>query len=144
MTGQTLGVLLAGSALGWRRASLSMSLYLLAGLAGVPWFANHASGYPAATFGYLIGFVLAASLLGWLAARGHDRSVVRAVLAMVAGEAVIYAVGVPWLKVDMHVSWLTALHWGLTPFVTGDVIKAGLAGLVLPAAWRLVARTTKG
>ena len=77
VTGQTLGVLLCGSALGWRRASLSMGLYIAAGLAGLPWFAGHASGYPVATFGYLLGFVLAGSVLGWLASRGNDRNVIR-------------------------------------------------------------------
>jgi biotin transport system substrate-specific component len=143
LTGQTLGVLLAGTTLGWRRASLSMSLYVLAGLAGLPWFASHASGFPAATFGYLLGFVVAGSLLGWLASRGNDRSVVRAALAMLAGEVVIYAIGVPWLMVDLHVSFVTALHLGFTPFIGTDLIKAGLAGVALPTAWRLVERATK-
>ena len=86
ITGQTLGVLLAGSALGWRRAGLSMALYVLAGLAGVPWFASHASGYAGATFGYLLGFIAAGMLLGWLASRGSDRTIVRSALAMLAGE----------------------------------------------------------
>lgn len=143
ITGQTLGVLLAGSALGWRRASLAMSLYVVAGVAGVPWFAGHAHGYPTATFGYLLGFVLAGSLLGFLASRGNDRNVVRAALSMVAGELLIYAVAVPWLAWDLHVSLAKALTLGATPFIAGDLIKAGLAGLALPSVWRLVDRITK-
>jgi biotin transport system substrate-specific component len=143
VTGQTLGVLLCGSALGWRRASLSMGLYIAAGLAGLPWFAGHASGYPVATFGYLLGFVLAGSVLGWLASRGNDRNVIRAVMAMVVGELVVYAIGVPWLAVDLHVSLLKAVSLGMTPFIIGDCIKAAIAGVALPSAWRLVDRTAK-
>jgi biotin transport system substrate-specific component len=143
VTGQTLGVLLCGSALGWRRASLSMGLYVVAGLAGLPWFAGHASGYPVANFGYLLGFVLAGSVLGWLASRGNDRNVVRAVIAMVVGELGIYAIGVPWLAVDLHVSLLKAVSLGMTPFLIGDCIKAAIAGVALPSAWRLVDRTAK-
>lgn len=143
ITGQTLGVLLAGSALGWRRASLAMSLYVVAGVAGVPWFAGHAHGYPMATFGYLLGFVLAGSLLGFLASRGNDRNVIRAALSMVAGELLIYAIAVPWLALDLHVSLAKALTLGMTPFIAGDLIKAGFAGLALPSAWRLVDRITK-
>jgi biotin transport system substrate-specific component len=143
ITGQTLGVLLAGSALGWRRASLAMSLYLVAGVAGVPWFAGHASGYPTATFGYLLGFVVAGALTGWLAEKGNDRNVVRAATSMVAGEVLIYAIAVPWLAVAVHVSLLKALTLGMTPFIAGDLIKAGFAGVALPSSWRLVDRMTK-
>ena len=143
VTGQTLGVLLCGSALGWRRASLSMGLYIAAGLAGLPWFAGHASGYPVATFGYLLGFVLAGSVLGWLASRGNDRNVIRAVMAMVVGELGVYAIGVPWRAVDLHVSLLKAVSLGMTPFIIGNCIKAAIAGVALPSAWRLVDRTAK-
>ena len=140
ITGQTLGVLLAGAALGWRRAGISMALYVAAGVAGVPWFAQHSHGLPTATFGYLVGFVLAGSLLGWLAARGRDRTVLRALTSMLLGEAAIYAVALPWLAVSLHVSLAHALPLGLTPFVVGDLVKAALAGLALPASWRLVDR----
>lgn len=142
VTGQTLGVMLAGSALGWRRAGLAMSLYVIAGMAGMPWFANHASGYAMATFGYLVGFVVAGSVLGWLASRGTDRTVSRALVSMLAGEVVIFAIAVPWLAVALHVSLLKALSLGLTPFVLGEFIKAAVAGVALPSAWRLVDRTT--
>ena len=144
ITGQTLGVLLAGSALGWRRAGLSMSLYLVAGLAGVPWFAGHASGYAGATFGYLLGFIAAGMLLGWLAAKGSDRNIVRAAISMVLAEVLLYAIALPWRAVDLHVSLAKAFSLGMWPFVAGDVIKAALAGVALPSAWRLVGRATKG
>ncbi len=140
ITGQTLGVLLVGAALGTRRAALSLGLYVAAGVAGVPWFADHSAGVPVATFGYLLGFVLAGSVLGALAARGQDRTVVRAAASMVLAEALIYAVAVPWLALSLHVSLATAISLGLTPFLAGDVLKAALAGLALPGAWRLVER----
>lgn len=140
VTGQTLGVLVAGTALGGRRAAAALALYFLAGVAGVPWFAGHASGWAGATTGYLVGFVAAAALCGWLAGRGTDRTVVRSVAAMVAGEVVIYAVGVPWLALSLHVGLPRALSLGFVPFLAGDALKAALAGAVGPAAWRLVGR----
>src|SRR6266446_9329864 len=112
ITGQTLGVLLAGTALGWRRAGAALVLYAVAGLAGVPWFAGHASGYVGASFGYILGFIAAAILCGYLAERGADRSVLRSVPAMIAGEVVIYAFGVTWLALDLHLSAAQALSEG--------------------------------
>ena len=143
ITGQTLGVLLVGTALGWRRASLAMGLYVAAGVLGVPWFAGHSSGVPMATFGYLLGFVVASAALGWLASRGADRTVARAVTSMVVGEVIIFAIAVPWLAVSLHVGLATAISLGLTPFITGEVIQAALAGVALPATWRLVDRTQR-
>lgn len=138
LTGQTLGVLLVGTALGWRRAVAAMGLYLVAGLAGVPWFAGHASGWPGASGGFLVGFVLAAAVCGWLAERGGDRRVWRSAVLMVAGEVAIYAVGVPWLAVSLHVGLAKAIALGCTPFLVGDALKAAAAAGLAPAAWRLV------
>ena len=143
ITGQTLGVMLAGSALGWRRAGAAMALYVGAGVLGVPWFAHHAHGYAGPTFGYLIGFVVAGSALGWLASRGSDRTVARALVAMAVGDAIIFVFGVTWLALSLHVGAATAIALGFTPFVWGELIKAGVAGLALPSAWRLVDRTTR-
>lgn len=142
ITGQTLGVMLAGSALGWRRAGAAMALYVGAGIIGVPWFADHAHGYVGPTFGYLIGFVVAGSALGWLAARGSDRTVTRALVAMAVGDAIIFVFGVTWLAFSMHYSASTAIAYGFTPFVWGELIKAGVAGVALPSSWRLVDRST--
>jgi biotin transport system substrate-specific component len=140
ITGQTLGVLLAGTALGWPRAAAAMALYALAGIAGVPWFAGHAHGYVGASFGYIVGFFLAATLCGYLAGRGGDRSVLRSVPVMLAGEVVIYAVGVTWLAVSLHLGLSAAIHEGLTPFLAGDAIKAAIAAGLLPTAWLLAGR----
>ena len=137
ITGQTLGVLLAGTALGWKRGLTAMVLYGLAGVIGVPWFAGHSSGYVGASFGYIVGFALCAALCGWLAERRADRSLLRSVPAMVAGEIVMYTAGVVWLGISLHVGAGQAIALGLTPFLIGDAIKAGLAAALLPAAWRL-------
>ena len=143
ITGQTLGVLLAGTALGWRRAAAAMALYAVAGVAGVPWFAAHTSGYASASFGYILGFFLAATLCGFLAERGADRSVLKSVPAMLAGEVVIYAVGMTWLALDLHLGASATIAAGLTPFLAGDAIKAAIAAGLLPAAWKIAGRRTE-
>ncbi len=141
-TGQTLAVLLVGSTLGVRRALASMALYVAAGLAGLPWFAGHSSGYSSLLFGYLLGFVLSVTLMSWLAARGNDRNVVSALGLFVIGELAIYALGVPWLAFDLHISLAQAITVGMTPYLIFDLVKAVFAGVALPSAWRLVERTS--
>jgi biotin transport system substrate-specific component len=140
VTGQTLGVLLAGTALGSRRGAAAMALYALAGIAGVPWFAGHTSGWAGASFGYIIGFFLAAALCGLLAERRADRSVLRSLPSMLAGEVVIYAAGLTWLALYAHLGPAATISEGLTPFMAGDAIKAVIAAGLLPAAWRLTGR----
>jgi len=137
ITGQTLGVLLAGTALGWWRAGAALVLYAVAGVAGVPWFAGHSSGYASASFGYVVGFVAAAVLCGYLAGRGADRSVLRSLPAMIAAEVVIYTFGLTWLAIDLHLGASATIAAGLTPFLAGDAIKAAIAAGLLPAAWWL-------
>jgi biotin transport system substrate-specific component len=144
ITGQTLGVVLAGSALGMRRATAALSLYAIAGLAGVPWFAGHASGWPGALFGYVIGFVAAAAVCGRLAERRADRRVASSVATMLLGEVIIFAIGVPWLAVSYHLTAARALEGGLTPFLAGEGIKIALAAALLPATWRLVGAGRQG
>ena len=133
----------AARVLGWRRASLSMGFYVLAGIAGVPWFAQHAHGISFPTFGYLVGFIFAGALLGVLASRGNDRNVIRAAASMLLAEAVIYIFGVTWLAHDIHVSLATGISLGMSPFIWGDIIKAGIAGLAIPAVWRFVDKADK-
>lgn len=140
LTGQTFGVLLVGAALGWRRALPSMALYLLAGMAGMPWFADHSSGSAAPSLGYVIGFLLAAPVVGALAARGGDRTPVRTALTMGLGTLLIYAVGVPYLAASLDVSLVRAVELGLRPFLIGDALKVLLAAGLLPAAWTLTRR----
>ena len=135
---QTFTVLLAGAALGPIRGGLGMLLYLVAGLAGVPWFSEQRSGWEFASFGYIVGFVLAAVLIGWLARRGLDRTIVGAIGIMVLGNLVIYAIGVAWLANRASVDLPTALELGAWPFLIGDALKIALAAGLLPAAWWLL------
>ena len=135
---QTFAVLLTGAALGSRRGAASMVLYLLAGVAGVPWFAAHHSGWAFATFGYVVGFVAAAWLAGRLAEAGADRHVVKNAGLLVVGNVVIYAFGVAGLIAYTGMALSTAIAKGVAPFLVGDLIKIALAAALLPAAWKLV------
>ena len=134
---QTFTVLLSGAALGPLRGGLGMSLYLVAGIAGVPWFSEQRSGLDFPSFGYILGFVVAAILVGWLARRGLDRSVPGSVGIMVLGNLVIYAFGVTWLANSLAIDLPTALEFGAWPFLIGDALKIALAAGLLPAAWWL-------
>lgn len=135
---QTFSVLLTAAVLGSTRGVLSMALYVVAGMAGVPWFAQHHSGWSFASFGYVLGFLVAAALVGKLAERGADRTPLRAAGMMALGNLAIYAVGVPWLMVFAGISFPTAIALGVVPFLIGDAIKIALAAGLLPATWKLV------
>jgi biotin transport system substrate-specific component len=137
---QTLAVLLTGAALGSVRGILSMSLYLLAGGFGLPWFANHSHGFGGPLFGYIVGFVVAAGVVGELARRGNDRAVLSAIGVMAVGDAILLTIGTIWLAHHLHASAARAVELGVTPFLIGDAIKLTIAALALPAAWRLVRR----
>jgi biotin transport system substrate-specific component len=138
ITGQTLGVLLTSTALGWRRGTAAMLLYALAGVIGVPWFAHGTSGYVGASFGYIVGFIVAAMVCGKLAEMGSDRKLLSSIPAMIAGEIVMYVIGVSWLAVDLHVGVSTAIAEGFTPFWIADAVKCALAAGLLPSAWALL------
>jgi biotin transport system substrate-specific component len=137
ITAQTLAVLLVGVLLGSRRGGLALLAYLGEGLAGLPVFAGGGFGLAhvlGPTGAYLIGFVAAAFLVGWLAERGWDRRTLAAFGAMTVGNLVIYAFGVSWL------AWMVgpnrALALGAAPFVLGDVLKIILGTAMLPLGWR--------
>jgi biotin transport system substrate-specific component len=142
-TGQTFGVLVVGGALGFRRGALALLLYLVIGAIGLPVFAegrNGVSVLQGASGGYLIGFVVAAAVVGRLAELGWDRKLGGSLAAMLIGSVIIYAIGVPWLKVALDVSWAEAVALGLTPFLLWDAAKLVVAGAIFPAAWWLVDR----
>ncbi|MEW2389831.1 biotin transporter BioY [Streptomyces venezuelae] len=140
VTGQTFAALLVGTSLGARRGFLSLALYALVGMAGMPWFAQAGSGVAAPSLGYVLGMLLAATVVGALARRGGDRSVLRTAGTMVLGSAIIYAVGVPYLAAATGMSLTQAVAAGLTPFLIGDALKAALAMGVLPTAWKFLDR----
>jgi biotin transport system substrate-specific component len=142
-TGQTLGVLAVGAALGFRRGATALLLYLALGAAGLAVFAEGSSGVAqilGATGGYLVGFVVAAAIVGRLAELGWDRHIGGSLAAMAIGTAVIYAIGVPWLKVTLGIPWETAVAEGMTKFLIWDAAKLILAAGIFPAAWWLMGR----
>ncbi len=136
----TFAVLLTGAALGPVRGLLSVGLYMVAGMAGMPWFAERASGWGFPSFGYILGFVLAGALVGWLAQHGADRTPVKTAGTMVLGNLVIYAVGLPYLMAATGMDLAAGLAAGVTPFLIGDAIKIVVAAGLLPGAWKLVQR----
>lgn len=142
VTGQTLAVLLSGVVLGARRGALALLMYLGYGAMGLPVFSMGRGGLAhlfGPTGGYLWGFVAAAFITGLLAERGWDRKAATAFLAMLLGNVVIYACGLPWLA--RYVGYERVLMAGLWPFIAGDFLKLLLATVLLPLGWKLVGRT---
>jgi len=141
ITLQTLAVLLTGAALGSRRGALAMLLYLAEGAAGLPVFAGGTGGFVhlvGFTGGYLWSYPFAALVAGLLCERRLDRRFLTSALAMLPGTLVIYAFGVPWLAVSLHLNLLTAFMLGMVPFIPGDLIKLVIAAALLPVAWSIV------
>jgi biotin transport system substrate-specific component len=142
-TAQTFGVLTVGAALGFRRGALALLLYLVVGAAGLSVFAEGSSGIAkilGATGGYLVGFTVAAAIVGRLAELGWDRHIGGSLAAMAIGTAVIYAIGVPWLKVTLGIPWETAVAEGMTKFLLWDAAKLIVAAGIFPTAWWLIGR----
>ena len=148
ITAQTLGVLLAGGTLGWRLGAASQLLYWVFGLVGLPFYAGGTGGWTngtGATMGYLVGFVVAAGAIGYLAERKQDRNLASSWSAMALGSIIIYTFGAGWLAHKLNVpvapGETNALTLGVTPFLIGDLIKLLLAGALLPATWATIDRT---
>lgn len=142
ITGQTLGVLLLGAAYGATLGLGTTLAYLVAGAAGFAVFSGGEAGLATLlgpTGGYLLGFPLAALLVGGLAVRGWDRRFASSAAAMVLGNVVIYACGLTWLS-RFAPDLSTTLAWGLWPFLAGDALKIALAAGLLPVAWRMLGR----
>jgi biotin transport system substrate-specific component len=146
ITGQTLAVVLTAAALGPLRGLSGQALYVLLGGVGLPFYSEAAGGWDVvsgATGGYLIGFLPAAYLIGLAARQGQDRRVTRALPLFALGQLVIFAVGVPWLAVAADMSASQAIDAGFTPFLVGGLVKAAIAGTLLPAAWWAVRKADR-
>jgi biotin transport system substrate-specific component len=147
ITGQTLGVIAVGAALGSRRGAAALTTYLLAGLAGLPVFAGAVAG-PAyvlvPSFGFVLGFIPAAFVAGWFAERAWDRKPVLAFLGFVAASVIPFLVGVPYMALILSavlgqpVTAAGVLEAGVWPFIVPGLIKAAAAALIIPGAWLLV------
>jgi biotin transport system substrate-specific component len=143
ITGQTFAVLLVGGALGSLCGLASMSLYMLMGIVGLPVYANQAHGFEiikGATGGYIVGFLVAGLLVGYLADRGWDQKFSTSGTMMLTGNVIIFLVGIIWLQQVLHTSLADTLKFGLYPFVPGEIVKLYLAAALLPGAWALVRR----
>ncbi len=138
MTLQTLAVLMIGAAYGARLGAATLALYAFQGAIGLPVFAEFKSGVMLASFGYGLGFIAAAYVVGYLAERGWDRSVLKMFAAMLLGAAVLYVPGLIWLS--GFIGMEKAIQFGLMPFLIGDLVKSAVAALGLPAAWALLGR----
>ena len=144
MTLQSLAVLLIGAGFGLRLGAATVALYLVEGAIGLPVFAGtpmHGLGLAymmGPTGGYLIGFLVAAALVGFFAERGADRSVPKLLGAMALGHVVLFAFGYAWLAHLLGKD--IAFTAGVEPFILGTVVKTLLAGLVVPAVWQLMAK----
>jgi len=142
ISGVTFAVLLVGASYGAARGGITLAFYLLLGLLGASVFApGETQGLArilGPTGGYLLSYPLVAWLTGRLAERRWDRRFRSAALAMLAGSALIYAIGLPWLAVALGTGLRETLALGLLPFIPGDLLKLALAGAALPGAWRLV------
>lgn len=138
ITGQTLAVLLVGSTVGAVRGAISMVLYAVLGLVGLPVFSDGSHGASVvfgATGGYIVGFVLSAALVGLLAERQWDRKVLKALATFAAGSLAVFAIGLPWLAITLHLNLAQTLAGGFSPFIIGGIIKAVIAAGLLPLAW---------
>lgn len=151
LTGQTFAVLLAGGVLGSSKGAASQVLYVAMGAIGLPFYSDGTSGLfdngaLVTNFGYLVGFIAAAWVVGLMAERNRDRNVLDAIPAFLAGTVIIYVFGATFLAWTLDIPLAadlaepSALKFGIAPFIIGDVIKAALAGLLLPAGWRLFKR----
>jgi biotin transport system substrate-specific component len=140
MTMQTFVVLVLGMAYGWRLAGATVLLYLAQGAIGLPVFAagGGIAYFAGPTAGYLVGFLLAAVAVGWLAEHGWDRSPLRTLAAMLIGTVIIFACGIAWLSTLIGVA--RAVGAGLVPFLLGEAVKIALATAILPFAWRFLQR----
>ncbi|MDN3496701.1 biotin transporter BioY [Planococcus sp. APC 4015] len=147
ITGQTLGVIVVGAALGARRGAAALTTYMLIGLAGLPVFAGAVAG-PAyvlsPSFGFILGFIPAAFVAGWFAERAWDRKPWLAFIGFVAASIVPFLVGVPYMAVILatvlgaDVTVASVMEAGVLPFIVPGLIKAAFAAVLIPGAWLLV------
>ena len=144
VTLQTFAVVLAAGVLGSLRGAAAMALYALLGSIGLPWFARGESGLGGPAFGYIIGFIVAAFVVGKLAESGATRTFWRSVGLMVVGNVIIYAIGATWLKYDLGIPWFgadSAWAYGVKDFLVGDAFKILAAAGLLPLTWRLLRKS---
>ena len=145
ITAQTLAVLLVGSVLGATRGAISLIVYFSMGAVGLPVFSAATSLSFGPTFGYLVGFIAAAAVVGYLSQRGWHKSVLGVLGRFAIANSVIYLFGLPWLafllgSLGVANDLASVAAAGLAPFIIGDVIKMTLAAALLPLAWKFLGK----
>jgi biotin transport system substrate-specific component len=145
ITAQTLAVLLVGSVLGATRGAISLIVYFSMGAVGLPVFSAATSLSFGPTFGYLVGFIAAAALVGYLSQRGWHKSVFGVLGSFAIANSVIYLFGLPWLAFALGSlgaanDLASVAAAGFAPFIIGDVIKMTLAAALLPLAWKFLGK----
>ena len=143
VTGQTLGVLILGTTYGSSLGVTTFAVYILAGIAGAPVFANSGHGLDrliSASGGYLIGMLVATFVLGQLARFRLDQKFLTALPSMLIGTATTFAFGLVWLHQYSGETWNWTIEKGFTPFIVGEALKIAIAGTSLPAIWHIVNR----
>lgn len=140
LTLQTFAVVLSAGVLGSWRGAAAMLLYAVVGSLGAPIFFQGSSGFGGVTFGYVIGFIVGAFVVGRIAEHGATRTFWRSVGLMVVGNVIVYAFGTTWLAISLQWDPATAIAKGVLPFLVGDAIKILVAAGLLPLAWRAVRR----
>lgn len=146
ITAQTLAVLIVGSVLGALRGSLSLVLYAVLGIVGLPVFSDGTHGFgviEGPTGGYIIGFIFAAALTGSLAQHAWDHRILGAIVSFGAGTVVIFAIGLPWLALTLGLNLSETLKYGVYPLIIGGVVKSLLAAGFIRLAWFGVSRSDK-
>lgn len=146
ITGQTLGVMLVGASLGARRGAMSMLTYMVLGLVGVPWFSQFSGGLAAVlkpSFGYIIGFIPAAFVIGYLSEKQWDRRPLLALAAFGVASLIPFVTGIPYLWAVLafagkNIGFMGAIGAGFTPFIVGGIVKWLIAAATLPVAWNAV------
>jgi biotin transport system substrate-specific component len=142
-TGQTLGVLLLGTAYGASLGFSTMAFYLLMGILGAPIFASGSHGLEkivGATGGYLVGMLISTLVLGALAGRKWDQKIKTVIPTMIIGNSIVFTFGLIWLHQYTGQSWAWTFEKGLTPFIFGELLKIAIASTTLPVVWRFVSK----
>lgn len=140
ITGQTFGVFLIAFWFGSRKGLAAIGLYILAGLLGFGVFAKHSSGIGVImgpTGGYIIGFLVAAFVVGYLIEKGFGRTKASVLYCMALGNIIIYISGLIGLKLYFADAGLwKILVMGLFPFLIGDAVKILTAVVLFPYLWK--------
>ncbi len=143
----TLVIYLTAYVLGWKLGAVSVLIYLLVGILGLPVFSAGRSGIgiiAGPTGGYLIGYLLLVLITGLYvgphrsgsragrdgSAAGNVRRILMSILVMVVATAVLYTLGTAWLAVSAHMTAQAAIAAGVLPFLVGDAIKIVIAAFL--------------